>query len=396
MGYLDTPYKDTSMNFLRIFSIGLAIFAMLFGAGNVVFPLGLGRDVGSNVLFAVAGLALTGILVPVLGLISAALFEGDYKKFLGMMGEIPGALIAMICMLLIGPFGATPRCVTLAYAAIKWHVPNLSLFAFTFIVSCIIFLATIKRRHVVALLGRFLGPIKLFLLLTIVVLGFIAVSTPPISSFSPSESFFKGIREGYWTLDLLATIFFSGLVIASIKAYSEKKEQLSAKKIMYIGLSSGVIGGLLLGLVYTGFCILAAKYSVSVVAIPKEQLLSALATLVLGHYGSMLANAVVAVACLTTAIALTAVFADYLTHEIFLGRINYRYALLLTVTAVFAMANLNFAGIAHVVEPFAILCYPALIALSIANIAYVLWGFRYTKPVVYLTLAITIINHFWR
>src|SRR3990172_2297492 len=108
----------------KIVSVGLAIFAMLFGAGNVVFPLDLGRTVGAQVFFAVLGLTITGVIVPLIGLISAALFDGSYKKFLGMMGHIPGMFVALVCMLLIGPFGATPRCVSLSYAALQWHVPQ--------------------------------------------------------------------------------------------------------------------------------------------------------------------------------------------------------------------------------------------------------------------------------
>ncbi len=382
------------MQKLRIFSIGLAIFAMLFGAGNVVFPLGLGRDVGSQVFFAVLGLVITGVFVPILGLISAALFDGDYKKFLNMMGSIPGSLVAMVCMLLIGPFGATPRCVTLAYAAIKWHIPELSLFYFSLGIAIIIFLATIKKRYVVELLGKFLGPIKLLLLLAIVILGLFAVTTPPPSAFTSFESFTKGLHEGYWTLDLLATIFFSGLIIASIKAQNEKDGSLTSKQIVTLGLKAGIVGGLLLGVVYTGFCLLAAKYSLQVADISKDQLLSALATLVLGERASILANTTMAIACLTTAIALTAVFADYLTHEIFLGRFKYIHALLITVTLTFGMTNLGFTGIAQVIEPFAVICYPALIALSLANVAYALWGFKYIKSVVFTTFGVTLFMHF--
>ena len=130
------------MQFMRVFSTGLAIFAMFFGAGNIVFPLMLGREVGSQMLFGVAGFILTGVLVPLIGLISSALFDGNYKKFLNMTGRIPGMLIALVCMLLLGPFGATPRCITLAHAALKWHVPQLSLFVFSIVVAVFVFFAT--------------------------------------------------------------------------------------------------------------------------------------------------------------------------------------------------------------------------------------------------------------
>lgn len=380
----------------RIIAVGLAIFTMLFGAGNVVFPLGLGRETGSQVLFAVVGLILTGVVVPLLGLVSTSLFDGDYKRFLGMAGRIPGAIITLICMLLVGPFGATPRCIALAHAALKWHLPQISLFVFSLVVAIGIYFATLKKSFIVDLFGRFFGPMKLLLLFSIVVMGLISCEQPPISALTSLGSFFKGIQEGYLTLDLIGTIFFSGLIISSIKAHNGAKNVLTPKEVVVIGLKAGLIGGTLLGIIYTGFCLLAAKYSVHVAGVGQDQLLGALATLVLGARASILANVTMAMACLTTAIALTAIFADYLMNQLFRGKIKYHYALLLTVTVSFIMTNLGFSGIAHVIEPVAAFCYPTLIVLSIANIAHVLWGFRHVQLVTLSTFFITLIAKFLR
>src|SRR3989338_3392952 len=114
----------------KTLSAGIAMFAMLFGAGNVVFPLALGKEAGSTVGCAVAGFCLTAVLVPLLGLISTALYEGDYRKFLGRVGAVPAVIITAVCMILIGPFGAIPRCVNVAYGAVKWYFPYFSLFYF--------------------------------------------------------------------------------------------------------------------------------------------------------------------------------------------------------------------------------------------------------------------------
>lgn len=374
----------------KLFSVGLAIFAMLFGAGNIVFPLGLGRDVGDMVGFALVGFCLTGVIVPLLGLITGILFNGDYKKLLGTMGAIPGAIIAFICMILIGPFGCIPRCLTLSYAAISWHVPELTLFMFSLVAAVLVFLATIRKNGVIGLLGKFLGPIKLTLLLSIIILGIFYPSTSRTLDLSAWNSFFAGLREGYWTMDLLGTIFFSGLIISSIRHYTRNKE-VSSSHIAWLGVQAGVIGGLLLGLVYTGFCYVSSMYSAQVMGVPKDQLLSALATLILGSKAAVLANLTVSVACLTTAIALTTVFADYLCSEIFRNKVSYFYSLLLTVVAIFVMTNLGFAGIARVIEPIVVICYPALIVLCIANIAQKLFKFAYIKTVVFATFAVTLL-----
>jgi len=375
----------------KLFSVGLAIFAMLFGAGNVVFPLALGRQVGDQVGFALLGLCITAVLVPLLGLVSSMLFDGDYRKFLGTVGTVPAALVAFVCMILIGPFGATPRCVTLAYAAIKWHVPQLSLFVFSLLAAIMIFAATIKKNLIVDLLGRFLGPLKLILLLSIIVIGVLSPARPAVVDLSSWDSFLQGFKEGYWTMDLLGTIFFSGLIISAIKRH---KPEGTSKEIALLGLKAGLIGSLILGFVYAGFCLVAAMHGTEMMGVGKDQILSALATFILGSKAGVLANMTVAMACLTTAIALSAVFAEYLRSEIFRSHIAYRYALLITVVAVFSMSNLGFSGIARVIEPIVVLCYPALIVLSLANIAYKLCNFKYIKTVTFATFLITFVMQY--
>lgn len=380
------------MKLSRSVPVGLAIFAMLFGAGNVVFPLGLGRTVGDQVVFALLGLCLSAILVPVIGLISAMLFEGNYKNFLGTMGSIPAALITFICMVLIGPFGAIPRCLTLAHAVVRWYIPEFSIFFFSFLAVMLIFICTMRKSLMVDLLGKFLGPLKLILLLSIIIFGFLNPLSPKASDFSSSQSFLFGFREGFWMLDLLGTIFFSGLILGSIRSKAE--ENLSAKDIMLIGLKGGVIGGLLLGLVYSGFCLVAAMYGAQLANVAQDQILSALAMSILGSHAGIVANITVAVACLTTALALTAVFADYVRSQVFSGKVSYLYALLITCVCSFVMANLGFAGIMKMISPVVILCYPALTVLSIVNIAHKLFGFKYIKTPVFSTLAITIILNY--
>ena len=142
------------MKLSNLIAVGLAIFAMLFGSGNVVFPLALGRDAGENIAFAMMGFVLTGVIVPLIGLVAAALFEGDYRKFLGMAGRWPGALMTFLCMMLIGPLGTTPRCITLAHGALCWHLPGVSLFVFSIIAAALIYAATVRRSYVVELMGR--------------------------------------------------------------------------------------------------------------------------------------------------------------------------------------------------------------------------------------------------
>lgn len=383
--------KGFIVKFSNSLTVGLAIFAMLFGAGNVVFPLGLGRTVGDQVLYALLGLCISAILIPVIGLVASMLFDGNYKKFMGTMGALPAAVITFICMILIGPFGAIPRCLTLAHAVVRWYVPGCTAFWFSFLAVVFIFICTMRKSLLVELLGKVFGPIKLVLLFSIIIFGIFSPLKPVDVGFTAFNSFIYGLREGFWMLDLLGTIFFSGLILEAVRRRAkDAQENLGAKDIAMIGLKGGIIGGILLGLVYTGFCFIAAMHGAQLVDVAQDQILSALAISILGSHAGILANITVVIACITTALALTAVFADYIRNGVFNGRISYLYALLITTVCTFVMANLGFAGIMKMISPVVITCYPALVMLSLLNIANKLFGFKYIKIPVFMTLALTI------
>lgn len=374
----------------KVFPLGLAIFTMLFGAGNVVFPLVLGKEVGDRVWFAIGGFFITAVAVPLLGLISAMLFEGNYKAFLAEMGKIPGAISCFICMFLLGPVVA-PRCITLSHSAISSYFPRCPLVLFSLASAALIFILTMKKNKVVPLFGRLLGPVKIILLFAIILLGILSPIMLKPGNVSPTESFFKGLQEGYYTLDLLGTIFFASLIYSAIKRQIKDTPEKEGKVIARIGLQAGLIGGGLLGVVYLGFCFVAAMYGPLVHNIQDQKLLYVLATKILGSKGGVLANITVAIACLITAMALTTVFAEYLEKELCRGKIRYAHALLITVAIIFAMANLGFSGLMKLIAPIVVVGYPSLIVLACANIAKKLFGFCWTKQVVLLTFVVTVI-----
>jgi branched-chain amino acid:cation transporter, LIVCS family len=369
----------------RIVATGFAMFAMLFGAGNVVYPLALGRDIGHQLWFGLLGFVLTAVVIPLIGLVSTMLAQGDYKQFLGKLGVVPGNLVILICMILIGPFAIIPRCITIAHGAVHPYVDWLSLAIFSVISAVIIFVSTIRRTGVVDLLGKYLGPLKFILLFSIIIVGLLNPAPFVQVGLSAGDAFGKGMSSGLGTCDLLATIFFSGLIFAGLRRGMEPGEELSNRELAKLGLKAGLIGGVLLGLVYTGFCVVAANMGSQLVGVADNEIFSVIARLVLGVQGGLLANLTVALACLTTAIALTVVFASYLHRDVFHGKTSYLNALLLTIGITAVMSNLGFAGIMKILFPIITLIYPALIVLAIMHMAQKLWGFNFIKVPVALT-----------
>ncbi|MBX9742787.1 MAG: branched-chain amino acid transport system II carrier protein [Chthoniobacterales bacterium] len=366
----------TFPEFKKILITGFAMFAMLFGSGNVIFPLILGRDAGNQIFFGLVGFLLTAVLVPLLGLFSTMLSHGDYKALLAPLGKIPSFFIIFICMLLLGPFAIAPRCVTISYAAIKTHYPSLSLGFFSVLCAIFIFIAAVKKNMIVDLLGRFLGPIKIALLFFIIIKGLCSPVHMGTATLTKMQGFVQGILSGYGTCDLLGVIFLSGLILSRLQAGMQPEKRKSSLAIIKYGLQASAIGGLLLALVYMGFCVVAGFYGEQLMTVERGDLFSTLAVLVMGEGGGLLANVTIAISCIATAIALSAVFAMYLHKDLFDGRISYVSALAITSVITACMACLGFSGIMNALSPIIQVIYPVLIVYVLWNIAVKLWKLK--------------------
>ena len=368
---------------------GLAMFSMFFGAGNVVFPLALGHVAHDQSIFAIMGLLLTGVLMPFMGLIAMSLFDGNYHNFFGRMGKVPGFIMMILPLALIGPLGAIPRTITLSFNTIKDYVPSVPLVLFSAISCLIIYGFTIKKSRIVDLIGKFLTPFLLVSLGLIVVLGFMyAPGIPAISDLTNIQAFNLGLLEGYNTMDLPGALFFSSVVLAGLKLHMSKEDAENPKAILKPLFISSFIGASLLGIVYSGFCLVSSYYAEVTVGVPTENLIGFLANEILGPYGGVVACTAVSLACLTTAIALTAVFADFIHEELFPNHVSYPVALLITLGISFGLSTLDFSGIAAFVGPIMKILYPGLIIMSVLNLFHKVKGIQLIKTPVYSSIII--------
>ncbi|MCB1112002.1 MAG: branched-chain amino acid transport system II carrier protein [Chlamydiales bacterium] len=368
-----------------VLSTGLAMFAMFFGAGNVVFPLALGQYAQDQNLYAVLGLLLSAICVPFAGLIAMILFNGKYQEFFGRLGRIPGFVVALVIMGLIGPFGAMPRCIALSYSTLSMFTPSISLPLFSAIACLILFAFTVRPSSIIDVLGKYLTPFLLGSLLLIIIKGIATAPGAPVSGHDPVATFMMGLKEGYQTMDLLGAFFFSTVVTTSLHQHLHPKDKSDYKKIVALALKASAIGAFLLAGIYIGFSYVAAMTSASLTHVPKDQILGSIALEVMGPYAGIVTSIAVALACLTTAIALANVFAEFIHADISKGKIKYPYALIGTIVATYFVSTLNFTGIVAALAPILSVGYPALIVLSLLNIMYKLYKFEPVKiPVLFV------------
>lgn len=374
---------------------GLAIFSMFFGAGNVVFPLALGQVAQDQNFFAILGMLLTAVCVPLAGLMAMTLFNGDYKSFFGRIGRVPGFLVAAGIMGLIGPFGAMPRCIALSYSTAKAFLPAISLAPFSFVACVVIFLFTFRRNNVLEVLGFFLTPILLGSLAIIIIKGLWDHPEQIPTEHASWSIFFKGLLEGYKTMDLLGAFFFSSVVIVGLKN-SLPPGEISPRNLITTTLKASLIGGILLAISYVGFSYVSSFHSDSLHGVPSDELISMIAVHVLGPYASVIACIAVAFACLTTAIALAAVFAEFVKEDLFFNKIGYIPALIGTLAITYFVSTLNFTGIAAFLEPILQICYPALIVMTVLNILYKCCDFKPIKLPVLIVFVISLVTYFWQ
>lgn len=375
---------------------GLALFSMFFGAGDLIWPLILGGTAGDKNTYATMGLLITGVTLPLLGLIAMMLFQGDYRTFFRQVGAVPSICLIFIIQAILGPIGTIPRLMTLSHATINPYLPwEISLTTFSIVASVVVFALTIKKQRVIALLGLILTPILLLCLLAILGIGF---TNPPeafAGHMSSGDAFKEGLNVGYNTLDLIASFIFAPFVIAHFyqdeKAFQIPEERLQILKKMF---KASLLAAGLLSMMYIGLTHLASFYTPFLPAgHAPESRLSLIAHLLLGHQGAFIACLAVTMACLTTAIPISSICSDYIRQDIFKNKVGPAIPLLITLTISGIIANLGFTGIANMLSPILHVLCPGLIVLSILNIVHKLYEIQTTKTPVFITFALSTVGY---
>lgn len=359
---------------------GFALFSMFFGSGNLVFPLMVGQQSQGMAGFAATGMLITGVLLPFLGVFAMLLYKGDISQFFSCLGKRATFFFVLFALAIMGPFGVLARCLTVAHGSLLFLFPNASLPLSSFAMCLVIFLITCKKNKIIPLLGAILTPLLLLCLFAIVFWGFTASpersidasSAVAAAAMSERAAFSLGFFKGYQFMDLLAAFFFSTFVIDHLHKVSVENH---AKKALFkIFIPSSAVGAVLLALVYLTLVALGAKYADLLQDVAPQQMLGIIALAVLGPQAAPIVAVAMILACITTAIVLAALFADFLKKELCQDRIGGNSALLITLVIGFAISTLDFAGIARLLEPILEAIYPALIALTLVNIGHKCFG----------------------
>lgn len=341
--------------------VGLALFSMFFGSGNLIFPLFMGQIAEGQWLLATLGFVLMGVLVPFSGVVAMVLYEGNYGKFFGILGERGGLLFSLILLTVWIPLGSGPRCAILAYAGLKSYLTLPPLWVFSLIYTALIYWIVARRSRMLDILGRYLTPALLLCLGLIVGYGVWGAPSLGDSDLSSGALVLRGILEGYNTMDLIAAFFFSASIISMI----QKARGDSANSLRF-AFRSCMIGMSVLAVVYLGLIYVAAAHAKSLVGIPKDQLLSELAKLLLGPRLGIISSLAIALACLSTSVALVNVYSEFL-QKMDSQKMNRQRSLLFTLGISFIMSIFGLQGVTAITSPLLQIFYPSLILLILWN-----------------------------
>ncbi|HZG70720.1 MAG TPA: branched-chain amino acid transport system II carrier protein [Chondromyces sp.] len=352
------------MNKKDILFIGLMLFALFFGAGNLIFPPFLGMEAGTSFWPAIIGFVVTGVSLPVLAVVAIALAKNGIMSIARTVHPIFGLIFTVAVYLAIGPFFGIPRGASVAYEmGVKpfQSADASSLFLTLFMVFffAIVYGLSLNPSKLVDRIGQLLTPDLLLAIAALCVTAFVrfdAPLQPPTEKYAETP-FFKGFLEGYLTMDTIAALAFGIIVINALKEKGVKEKG----QLIKATVSAGIVAGIGLTLVYGSVGWIGAKLAS---AGPFENgaiILTESAQLLFGPAGKVLLGAIVGLACLTTCIGLVSACSQFF-HENW-PKVSYKAFVGLLTLVSFLIANIGLDGIISISVPVLVMLYPFAIVL---------------------------------
>lgn len=348
----------------RYIAIGLMLFALLFGAGNLIFPAAMGQNAGVNVWYAVLGFCVTGVGLPLIS-IAALGYSGclDLEEAAGRVHPWYGVFYSVVSYLAIGPCFAAPRTGTVSFEiAVKPFLGSFSPDIALPIFFLLTYWLAATPSKLVDRVGKILTPALLAVILLLIVQSFITpLGTPqaPTKNYAtPVTAVMQGILDGYNTLDAIASFIFATLVISFVKEGGVTHPKAIMKQV----LLSGSIAVALLAFIYIFIAKIGAD-SVTPLGILETgaPVLAGSAKILFGNLGAAILAVIVLLACLSTSVGLVTCCAAYFMR--LLGHFSYKtYAVIFCVIS-YLVGLFGLKTIIVSTIPVLMFIYPLLVAL---------------------------------
>ena len=375
------------MKLQKNFVIGLMLFALFLGAGNIIFPPALGQMAGENLFIAMLGFLITAVGLPLLAVLAIANAGGEsgLQVIAGRVHPLFGIAFTMTIYMAIGPFFGIPRTATVSYeiGIVPFLTGGATTSAWPLAVFTILFFAmtivlALNPAKLVDRIGKILTPVLLLVIGSLALKSFMT----PMGEIGQAKGdyinqpFFRSFVEGYLTMDVIAALVFGIVIINALKAEGVTKKGPIMKAMVIAGLvaASG------LTLVYISLSYIGAT-SVDVIGMQGNggTILSLASTVLYGPAGTFILAITIIFACLTTSIGLVSACSQFF-EEIF-PRLSYKTYVFIFAGISALFANVGLTQLIAISLPVLMMIYPLAIVLMLMSFIDKLFGRR---PIVYI------------
>lgn len=343
-----------------------ALFAAIFGAGNLIFPPLIGYQTGTSWIMAAIGFWLSAVLLPAISFISSSKVKGNIDVLWTRVSPLFAKIFSSIIILIVGPLLTVPRTGATAFEVgitpMLQNYTNLQqlLFklAFMFSYFALTLAFVLRPRKVIEIVGKIISPVLIVFLLGILLVGMLNPLGVPTLGSGSIEAFHTGFFTGYQTMDAIGCLLIVNilLVFARTHGASNNGEELS------FNFKIAIIAFIAVGCVYTGLLYLGATANNTLPFTNTTSLLVGIVQQLLGKSGIFILTIGVIGACLTTAISFTAVFSQYYQNLLHCSYI--KVAIGCNVMS-FIIAMFGVDMIIAFAAPILTICYPVIIALAL-------------------------------
>ncbi|WP_066506892.1 branched-chain amino acid transport system II carrier protein [Abyssisolibacter fermentans] len=349
--------------------IGLMLFSLFFGAGNLIFPPFLGQAAGVKVWTAILSFFITAVGFPILGVVAVAK-SGGLQNLAKRANPVFAGIFTVLIYLSIGPCLGIPRAGSLPFEMVvapylPQSIPTtLALLIFTFVFFMVAYWLSLSPTKLVNRMGKVLTPTLLLLILVM----FIGALIKPLGNYGVATGeyvkspFVKGFLEGYLTMDTIAALNFGIVIALSIKSKGIKDE----KVVVSTTIKAGMIAGTLMIIIYSILAHLGATSGGRFGGTQNgAQTLTNVTTYIFGKPGAVLLAVIFTLACLTTSVGLITSCSQYFST--LTNKLSYKnWARILSLSSM-VLANMGLTKILAISVPVLNTIYPISIMLIVLS-----------------------------
>lgn len=365
---------------------GFALFSLFFGAGNLILPPYLGMKSGEEWVWVVFGFVLTAVVIPILGIFAHARVQGT---LFDLAKKVSPWFSAVFCFLiyLIAVTLPAPRTASVTHEIAILPIFDSSPWVTSTVYYLLTFVFVINRSKILSLIGKFLTPIIVMILLLIIAIATFSIKSTPFQNVYETP-FVSGLLEGYQTFDAIGGVVVGAVIIISLNlrgyhSYHEKRELIT---------KSGWIAGMGLLLIYGGLIFSGSVLGNQFLAnATRTEVLIGLSSSTLGNLGSTFLSILVALACFTTCVGVVTGAADYVKGLMNNSRIAYIVTALVSSLLGIVLGSYPVKFIIDLALPALMFIYPITIVLIVLNVVNKRWNSHIVfKSVVVVTFVFSI------